>query len=856
MRRSGQVSSFLKPILVILFATLFVTVIITFLDFELNLREQEQDIQFQQNSFQNFEKISDCLEVKDKISPGIVLNKSKIEIFERNVKNKQLPCASIYNEAYNVTVEQEYLQGRKETVSGSGRDIALVLDRSTSMNGAKLDKLKSAARDFVTGLSGDVRIAAVSFGGGTVVESYFTTNHQTIGQLIEGLSAGGGTPLRSSINTASSLNWNEGDDGKGMIVLSDGGSTDGNPGPAGEKAAESGIEVHGIMYGEGAKASQTEDYTGAEECLKQDSENSDGDSCWWAAETAEELNQVYDSIEDSISSSTTYGGGGNTCSLPAVEEYDGKVDLVFAADASLTYESEWTTICNSVVESVEEMENKGLDASVSIYAPSNPGDPRNGLAQPMNLSSGEEYDYRSTSRKVPSCMDKDFNDAENNGITEWNGKGIFDYKTGRDSGLEAWGVFSKWIMENHEWREDTDIRKTYIFGDHLPSGGSHRSDEWEDSYASGRTTPIGNETDLVENVSDIALQKNVEFHTFKGDSWEYERVQEKKPFDKNDAAILMEELAGDTGGSFEQYSESSQITSSVIDSLRSLEKTGEERNFCGPNSYSFGQSYNPPDNTLSNKRQISYPVAVKSAEETSPGRITLEERVGEFSRLTGNVKRIIERGKESGNNISTTISTSLSSKFETTNSYEVTRPVESTYGLENSETGDKIVQFKDKLTIGVNGDEMVSKNASSGLGEIDFTSGENQFKAYKGASLQHIATNSEAESGMFLDPIQLVCISCNPEKTQLLTEQGIDVAEDDDEYEERGGIGAFEYNSTKVNIGEDEETSESALCIGSREDRVCNVLNVENIDPLELSTGSYILRLTYIPSENKVVISD
>lgn len=855
MYRKGQISSFLKPIQIIVFVTIFVTVIGLFLNFELGLTQQESNIDFQQNFFSNYHEISDCLKVDESTSPGLALNKSKLLEFERSVSNRQLPCASIYEYGYNVSVEQDYLQSITQSdFSSQNADIALVIDRSGSMRNGGLSSVKDAARSFVDQVDPGTRIAVVSLGGGVNVDTGFTEDKSVLRNRINSLSAGGGTPLGQAISTASNLDWDN-DKNRGMIVLSDGSANDNVAGP-GESARENEIDVHGIMYGSSASPGQTEAYTGSDDCSQDDSENSDGDNCWYAA-SGETLQNVYQGVGESINSRTARTGADNTCSLPAVETYEGSADIVFVADASASYGDEWSTICGSVTDTVDSLENKGLDAEVSIYAPGNPENPGKGAGRPMNTEGGE-YDYREESRNVPRCLSAEYNSAVESsygkGITEWEGEGLPDYNSNQDYGLEAWGVASKWILENHEWRENVDTRNLYVFGDHVPTGGPGNTD----AYMKERNSAsLENETSLVENITDQAVQEEINVYTFEGDSWEYSAETEREPFDENDAKTLMENLSSSTAGLHQKYNDVDQISEGVVESFKSLQTSSERRNFCSELEYSFGQEYSEPDNTVSDQATVSYPATVKSGELYSPGDLTVEVRRSDLTSLAGGVQRLIDRGRNTDEEVSSTVRINIDGRIETEESFVTEKPVESTYRLLNGNDQPE-VEVSDELVLGINGNEVLrnSTGEDENSVEIDFTNERNQFNSTIGSSIQHIAINRNEDSGMLLDQLKLECISCSGNEVQELTSERIDLEEGSDEYEERNGLGAFEYNSTQIQVGEVKEVEKPALCIESGSDRACNTFDISTLSSPDLRPGEYVLNIQYFPETEQVVIND
>lgn len=110
-------------------------------------------------------------------------------------------------------------------------DVVLVLDRSGSMRGTRLNKAKEAARQFVDHLlvneQSTVRIAIVSFEGNATVLSDFLgyNGRQTLKNHINDISANGGTNIQAGIRQAKTLLDGSNADKKTIVLLSDGAPT-------------------------------------------------------------------------------------------------------------------------------------------------------------------------------------------------------------------------------------------------------------------------------------------------------------------------------------------------------------------------------------------------------------------------------------------------------------------------------------------------------------------------------------------------------------------------------------------------------------------------------------------------------
>ncbi len=136
----------------------------------------------------------------------------------------------------------------------SGADIVLALDRSGSMEGAKLDSAREAAASLAALL--DVRfhrIGLVSFASEAALDA--PLSHDVLGSLdgLDRLSAEGGTNLASAVAMAADhLNSVGRSDALPVIILlTDGRHTDGEGDPLGEaaRARAAGIRIHTIGLG-------------------------------------------------------------------------------------------------------------------------------------------------------------------------------------------------------------------------------------------------------------------------------------------------------------------------------------------------------------------------------------------------------------------------------------------------------------------------------------------------------------------------------------------------------------------------------------------------------------------------------
>jgi tight adherence protein B len=143
--------------------------------------------------------------------------------------------------AVTVTVESQLLedatpsftiaengQVREVTVTAAASDdlnVVLALDVSGSMRGAPLAAAKDAAAQFIEEMPAAVEIAVVSFGDAPALVAEFTSDKATLLSAVSLLSARGETALYDGLASAAALLSNEAEEGRTIVLLSDGGDT-------------------------------------------------------------------------------------------------------------------------------------------------------------------------------------------------------------------------------------------------------------------------------------------------------------------------------------------------------------------------------------------------------------------------------------------------------------------------------------------------------------------------------------------------------------------------------------------------------------------------------------------------------
>lgn len=126
-------------------------------------------------------------------------------------------------------------------------DIALVLDRSSSMAGKAMYHLKAGAKEFidiVTGRGCGNRIGIVSFAGEACIDVPLTEDAQTLKQAVDALQAQGNTNHADAFEQAGTL-FCASTNKKVLVIFTDGETTVGpDPAPIAAALRDSGVEIY------------------------------------------------------------------------------------------------------------------------------------------------------------------------------------------------------------------------------------------------------------------------------------------------------------------------------------------------------------------------------------------------------------------------------------------------------------------------------------------------------------------------------------------------------------------------------------------------------------------------------------
>jgi uncharacterized protein YegL len=132
-------------------------------------------------------------------------------------------------------------------------DVGLVLDRSGSMSGEKLDAAQTGARNLALLLRDTDHSGLVSYAYSATLDKSLGPDHQATVDAIDSLSAGGGTATGDAINLSHTDFQEAGrsDVRQAMVLLTDGKTNTGSdPVAQAQEAKDAGIEVYAVGIGD------------------------------------------------------------------------------------------------------------------------------------------------------------------------------------------------------------------------------------------------------------------------------------------------------------------------------------------------------------------------------------------------------------------------------------------------------------------------------------------------------------------------------------------------------------------------------------------------------------------------------
>ncbi|AOV94772.1 hypothetical protein AQV86_02495 [Nanohaloarchaea archaeon SG9] len=823
----GQYSTFMKPILIMIFGGLLMSLLMSSLNFNIGVSEDRSQVKFQASPSEDFSAVAECLSVDEGVSgSSFLLNQTKLERMDRNYNLREPGCAENFVNGFEVKVEQDYLRGVEPAETTKAADVVFALDDSGSM-GSYLNKVKDNTREFIDALPEGSRVGIFTYA--TPPGSYIsnrvdlTEEVSKVNSELASISINGGSePEDKAIQYT--LNNFDFDDSKRKILIilatepaTSDKATSKHVTEWAEEAANENVEIYTVSDRAGAYVDIAEITEGKRF----------------------EVTADYSSVFEEIAGEEKFIGGKSTCTVPPVTQYNGTAQIAVTADASDNFDEEWEALCDKVTSTVDKMEARGLKTNVSYYIPGQPEAPDSGKGNPMQISGGN-YDF---SDRVPSCVSADENNAatgtHGKGITEWSGEGLTDYNSSKDYGLEAWGVSSKWILENHDWNQSVDRRMLFLLGDQDPTGGNSSGEAFRDKKG---TEILDNETEIVHNVTELSANKSVNVYTMSGDM-EYSDTDEYGDNDKNDAKELMSRVSLNTGGNSIEYQNTNDIPEKFEEQFSGLsERDSETAATCNNVTYSFGEKKGSEGSNLEASLTSRFPASVRQSDKlTTPASVDITLRKGSLEKLAGAINKAISNGNKFGENVTVYADINNDETLEI-ESREIERDEKTTYQLQSN--GNTEVDIEDDLMIGVNG-RTVFQDRDQSPSKIDFSDEDNQFKAYQGASIQVIALNTVAPS-LKLPELELSCVNgCG--ETQTINPDHIQASEGEERYIELGGLGPFYHNFTQVEIGKVEEVEKRTLCYSNSDS--CVALRSDNVEDFTLRPGSHEVLVRYSPSE-------
>ncbi len=224
------------------------------------------------------------------------------------------------------------LTGFRFTQTATGGAAVLTMDVSQSMNQtdvtpSRIEAAVAAARTFLEQLPEGLRVGLVTFADQAVVVVPPVEDREQVSSALDDLARGRGTVIGDGLATAlDEVERDRADEGSraaAVVLLSDGRDTGSaiTPEAAADRAADIGVPVHTVVLGQ----ADTGQGGGANVALLQDiAATTGGDT--FSAETAGELDQIYETLGQQLSSDLAIEGSGTLFYLLAA---------VFAAAAAV-----------------------------------------------------------------------------------------------------------------------------------------------------------------------------------------------------------------------------------------------------------------------------------------------------------------------------------------------------------------------------------------------------------------------------------------------------------------------------------------------------------------------------------------
>lgn len=873
--RVGQVSTYIKPLMLIIIVVLFLFLISTLLDFRVGLEEQSQQIDFYEESRQNFQKITNCL-LTEGAASNQRLNISELLEFDRTYLYREPPCAEDFQYGYEAVVNEKFPRGRQYL--NPQVDLVFVVDMSASIRGYD-DEKKDTLRE--TGNGGEIPAEAdleVLCNAQTDIVNELERRGFNVRFTVYGLTevhrcatqnlSAEGVDRGEDIVPTHNEDWGKGvewvsryhswRDGATRIVFP---MTDecpaavgpmvgyegwsGYPNPTNSPIIEPCPEQEpGVPHSEETQraidaaldnqvtiipilgdplqiAFNTRDWDWHRDYATDMAEATGGD----VFDAREDDNLEQEIIDMVIDNTFIPLNPETTCVVPSQDTWGLEADVAVTLEATEGMDDEWGEVCDSLSSIEAGLRQRGWLSELTVYAPPTDGVP-GGDGTPMEYN-GETYG-QSMPDELQECIDEQAN---------WV-SGTFDENT--DYGPASWGTTTEYILQNHDWN-DVEQRAVISIGSHRPTGGRGESG-WDEA---------GITNDIIAAANDDDNDVSINFIT-DGD-WGTRSDDQYDPAGTNDVRAVMEDIASQTGGTVQEYLEAGEVSERIMDSVQ--EDPGA---VCEDQEYRFGEREGSEGGSQQDDMTMTFPVTIqRTPNYVTHGEVMIRMRDGALERLVGAVNQVTKTGEEQGSPVTATLQVTSEEQMRIEEDYTVERPVETEYRLVDG-NGDQEIEVDTNLVVGVNGFRVLE---TDGVDPARKQITDTSFTGYEGDSLQVIATN-EIHDEMYLDELYVECApgeDCALDDPQPILTDGIDYADGDSGYDERGRLGVFYRNFTQLTMGSTEETEETAICISTSGDDSCSVIRADSIETdgvFPLPPGTHLLEISYNPATGTVTIDE
>jgi tight adherence protein B len=136
-----------------------------------------------------------------------------------------VPRQLVGQEAPEFVLTEDGVEQAVSVQAAAADEVVLLVDVSGSMRGEPLSAAKEAVGSFIEQMPAGVEMAVVAFGDRPSLAAEFTDNKQTLLAAVDQLSARGETALYDGLFTAASLLRTESEEGRTILLVSDGGDT-------------------------------------------------------------------------------------------------------------------------------------------------------------------------------------------------------------------------------------------------------------------------------------------------------------------------------------------------------------------------------------------------------------------------------------------------------------------------------------------------------------------------------------------------------------------------------------------------------------------------------------------------------